>query len=137
MLHQPRSLKRSLVMGLAVCAIAPATAAASPIGGQGVAASGSPRMTAKDIATPSVTAPHHVGRGVRATPSTPIPGRFRSPVNPRAAVALHNTTAKPSAGSDVDTGVLIGLGGAGALLLTGGLGLAARKRRQTGRQQLA
>jgi hypothetical protein len=137
MLHQPRSLKRSLVMGLAVCAIAPATAAASPIGGQG---GGHPGATAQDLAAPSVTAPHHVVRGVKATPSTPskpIPGQFRFPANPRAAVALHNTTAKPSAGSDVDTGVLIGLGAGGALLLAAGLGLAGHKRVQAGRGQLA
>jgi hypothetical protein len=52
---------------------------------------------------------------------------------------VHPTTsAQPSADSGVDTGVLIALGGGGALLLAGGLGVAGRKRLQTGRRsQLA
>jgi hypothetical protein len=155
MLHQPRSLKRSLVVGLAVCAIAPATAAASPIQdqavgatapataaaspiqGQAVAAGGGSGVSAQDFAPQRLTAPDQVDRGPQATKANPGPPQW--PANPRAVGVVHPTTsAQPSADSGVDTGVLIALGSGGALLLAGGLGVAGRKRLQTGRRsQLA
>jgi hypothetical protein len=147
MLHQPRSLKRSLVVGLAVCALAPAAAAASPaIQGQAVAAGGGPGVSAQDFAPQSLTAPDQVDRGPQATkpqsltaPDQVDRGPKAMPANPRASALLRRSTPAPaSADSGVDTGVLIALGGGGALLLAGGLGVAGRKRLQTGRRsQLA
>jgi hypothetical protein len=148
MLNQPRSLKRSLVMGLTVCAIAPATAAASPaIQGQAVAAGGGPGVSAQEFAPQSLTAPDQVDRGSQATKPQSLTApdqvdratRSTTPANPRVSALVRRTSPAPaSADSGVDTGVLIALGGGGALLLAGGLGVAGRKRLQTGRRsQLA
>jgi hypothetical protein len=133
---QPRSLKQSVAMGLAVCAIAPATAAAMPaIDGQGVAAGGGPSVSAKDFAPQNLTAPDQVDRGAKATPVTTKAGPPQRPLF-RAMGKVDPATAKQS--DDVDTGVLIGLGGAAFVVLAGGLGLAGRKRLQTARpHQLA
>ncbi|HEX7298801.1 MAG TPA: hypothetical protein VF257_07320 [Solirubrobacteraceae bacterium] len=130
---QPRNLKRSFAMGLAVCAIAPASAAAAPAidvqgaavpppQGQSVAAGGGPGVTARDIAPQNLTAPDQIDRVAQAQPRTSLRG-----------VGVVNRSA-PAAQSDeggVDAGVLIGLGGGAFLLLVGGLGLATRKRVQT------
>jgi hypothetical protein len=126
---QPRSLKRSVVAGLAVCAIAPATAAAVPaIDGQGVAAGGGPSVTARDFAPQNLAAPDQVDRGARATRA-----------NPPAVGVVHGATATQSShDSGIDTGLLIGLSGGAFALLAGGLGLAGRKHLQTTRRgQLA
>ena len=126
MLQQPRSLKRSLVAGLAVCAIAPAGAVASPIVGQGVAAGGGPGVSAKDFpqqtqAPQDLRTPDQVdGRGTR-----------HARLIPRAA---HTSPVTASSNGDVDTGVWIALGGI-ALIATGGFAAAGHKRSRTARQR--
>jgi hypothetical protein len=149
---QPRSLKRTLALGLAACAIAPATASAVPaIEGQAVGAGGGPGLTAKDVsAAQNLTAPDQVDRtskpatspqwpsvpgGVTKVDSTkPNPGPPTWPANPRA-VGVHPTgSAQPSDDGGVDTGVWIALGTA-AFAVAGGIGLAGSKRLRTGRQR--
>jgi hypothetical protein len=126
MFQQPRSLKRSIVAGLTVCAIAPAGAVASPIMGSGVAAGGGPGVSAKDF--PKQIKSAQVDR--RVTPGPPT-----WPVNPQPIVSpvQHTTPATASDGGGLDTGEWIGLGGV-ALLATGGLCVVGYKRQRTGRQ---
>jgi hypothetical protein len=120
-------------MGLAVCAIAPATAAASP----------PMQSPPQDVAPQSLAALNQVDRGPQSTKATPNPGPPQWPANPRAVagvprVSHPSTSAQPSNDDGVDTSVLIALGGGAALLLAGGLGVAGRKRLHTGRRsQLA
>jgi hypothetical protein len=131
---QPRSLKRTLALGLAACAIAPATASAAPaIEGQAVGAGGGPGLTARDV-TPAqnLTAPDQVDR-VASTKSNPGPPAW--PANPRAVGVVQPATAtQPSDDGGVDTGVWIALGTA-AFAVAGGIGLAGSKRLRTGRQR--
>jgi hypothetical protein len=151
---QPRSLKRTLALGLAACAIAPATASAVPaIDGQAVGAGGGPGLTAQDVqAAQNLTAPDQVDR-TTTTPSSPqwpsvpggvtavqhakpnVPGPPTWPANPRAVGIVHPTgSAQPSTDGGVDTGVWIALGTA-AFAVAGGIGLAGSKRLRTGRQR--
>jgi hypothetical protein len=157
---QPRSVKRSVALGLAVCAIAPASAGAVPaIQGQAAGAGGGPGLTAQDVTTSqSLTAPDQVDRTSKpaATPTSPqwpavpggvtavhhakpsVPGPPTWPANPRAVGIVHPTSsAQPSDDGGLDTGVWIALATAAAAV-AGGLGLAGSKRLRTGRQgQLA
>jgi hypothetical protein len=102
---QPRSLKRCLALGLAACAIAPATASArfdAPVayGSASVAQSGGGVYgdTKSDIAPPagnsveaitSLTAPDQVDRTSKATATSP-----RWPTVPGGVTAVHQ--AKPT-----------------------------------------
>jgi hypothetical protein len=102
---QPRSLKRCLALGLAACAIAPATASAgfdAPVayGGASVAQSGGVVYgdTKSDIAPPagnsveaimSLTAPDQVDRTSRPTATSP-----QWPTVPGGVTAVHH--AKPT-----------------------------------------
>jgi hypothetical protein len=152
---QPRSLKRTLALGLAACAIAPATASAVPaIEGQAVGAGGGPGLTAQDVAAAqNLTAPDQVDRTSKPTATSPqwptvpggvtavhhakpnVPGPPTWPANPRAVGVVHPTgSAQPSDDGGVDTGVWIALGTA-AFAVAGGIGLAGSKRLRTGRQR--
>jgi hypothetical protein len=151
---QPRSLKRTIALGLAACAIAPAAASAAPaIEGQAVGAGGGPGLTAKDVmAAQNLTAPDQVDRTSKPTtspqwPRVPggvtavhhaqsnLPGPPTWPANPRAVGVVHPTgSAQPSDDGGVDTGVWIALGTA-AFAVAGGIGLAGSKRLRTGRQR--
>jgi hypothetical protein len=151
---QPRSLKRTLALGLAACAIAPATASAVPaIDGQAVGAGGGPGLTAQDVQpAQNLTAPDQVDRTSKPTATSPqwpsvpggvtavhhatpkVPGPPTWPANPRAVGVLHPTnSAQPSDGG-VETGGWIALGLA-AFAVAGGIGLAGSKRLRTGRQR--
>jgi hypothetical protein len=133
MLHQPRSLKRSLAAGLAVCAIAPATAVAAPaVQGQAVAAGGGPGVSAEQFAPQNLTAPDQVDR---VTTKPQPAGAPTWPANPRAVgVVQPASSAQPSDDGGLDTGVWIALGG-GVLVIVGGLGLAGRTRLRIGSQR--
>jgi hypothetical protein len=133
MLHQPRSLKRSLAAGLAICAIAPATAVAAPdIQGQAVAAGGGPGVSAEQFAPQNLTAPDQVDR---VTTKPQPAGAPTWPANPRAVgVVQPATSAQPSDDGGLDTGVWIALGTA-AFAVAGGIGLAGSKRLRTARQR--
>jgi hypothetical protein len=151
MLHQPRSLKRAAALGLAACAIAPATAGAMPvIDGQGVAAGGGPGVTAKQFESQNLTAPDQVDR-VRdqtanvyvppATTETPQPTNAPVwPTGPQPAATRHAPStapkASPSDDGGLDTGIWIAIGG-GALVAASGLGLVGRKRLMLRKGQLA
>jgi hypothetical protein len=111
MLQQRSSLTRLIAAGLAAAAIAPAAAVAVPIdGGPGVT---------QDLRAPDQVTP---GNG------TPSNGAPQWPTNPRPIPRAQPAT---SDGGGVDA-ALIAIGGA-ALVATGGLGLAYRKR--AGRQR--
>jgi hypothetical protein len=153
MSHQPRSLKRALTLGLAACAIAPATAGAMPvIDGQGVAAGGGPGVTAKQFESQSLAAPDQVDR-VRdqtanvyvppATTETPQPTNAPVwPTGPQPAATRHapvqhaTPAASPSDDGGLDTGIWIAIGG-GALVAASGLGLVGRRRLMLRKGQLA
>jgi hypothetical protein len=151
MLHQPRSLKRAAALGLAACAIAPATAGAMPvIDGQGVAAGGGPGVTAKQFESQNLAAPDQVDR-VRdqtanvyvppATTETPQPTNAPVwPTGPQPAATRHAPStapkASPSDDGGLDTGIWIAIGG-GALVAASGLGLVGRKRLMLRKGQLA
>jgi hypothetical protein len=146
MSQQHTTLRRSLIAGLAVCAIAPAAAVAQPVEGQGYAKGVGPEVT-QDFRAPDqvaggstgtqdMRAPDQVdGRGMSATPSPTAP---QWPVDPKPITAPRPAaTVQSSDDGGVDTGIWIALGGA-ALLAAGGIGLAGRKRLQlTRRGQLA
>jgi hypothetical protein len=152
MLHQPRSLKRSLALGLAVFAVAPAAAGAVPIvEGQGVAAGGGPGVTAKQFPSQNLTAPDQVDRTsdriakVYVPPTTaelaPTPAPVTAPVwptGPQPVATRHAPTtapkASPSDDGGLDTGIWVALSGA-ALVAAGGIGFAGRKRLQVVRQR--
>jgi hypothetical protein len=128
---QPRSLKRSLAVGLAACAIAPAAAGAVPINGFGTGAGAGAGLTPQDVATQNLTAPDQVDRG---TAATALPGPPTWPTHPRSLRAVHSVSqAQPSDDGGLDTGVWIALGTA-AFAVGGGIGLAGGKRLRTGRQ---
>jgi hypothetical protein len=147
MSQQHTTIRRSLIAGLAVCAIAPAAAVAQPIEGQGYATGVGPAVAAQDLRAPDQVAgqstgtqdkraPDQVdGRGMSATPSPTAP---QWPVDPKPITAPRPAaTVQSSDDGGVDTGIWIALGGA-ALLGAGGIGLAGRKRLQlTRRGQLA
>jgi hypothetical protein len=151
MLHQPRSLKRSLALGLAACAIAPATAGAVPIiEGQGVAAGGGPGVTAKQLQSQNLTAPDQVDR-VKHSPAranvyvAPAPADLAAatnapvwPTGPQPAARRHAPStapkASPSDDGGLDTGIWLALGGA-AFVAAGSIGLAGRKRLQVVRKR--
>jgi hypothetical protein len=150
MLHQPRSLKKAVALGLAACAIAPATAGAVPIiEGQGVAAGGGPGVTAKQFESQSLTAPDQVDR-VRdqtanvyvppATTETPQPTNAPVwPTGPQPAARHAPSTAPKASPSDdggLDTGIWIAIG-ASALVAASGLGLVGRRRLVLRKGQLA
>jgi hypothetical protein len=161
MSHQPRSLKRAVALGLAACAIAPATAGAVPIldgqgdvVGQAIAAGGGPGVTAKQFESQNLTAPDQVDRtksgpakaNVYVPPTnTETPQPTNAPVWPtgpqpaatRHAPANHATpTASPADDGGLDTGIWIAIGG-GALVAAGGLGLVGRRRVVLRKGQLA
>jgi hypothetical protein len=153
MFHQPRSLKRTLALGLAACAIAPAAASAAPIiDGQGVAAGGGPGVTAKQFESQNLTAPDQVDRvGAQAKANVyvpPAPEQVAStnpaptwPSGPQPAATRHAPVtaapakATPSDDGGLDTGVWVALSGA-ALVAAGGIALAGRLR-VTRKRQLA
>ena len=143
MSHQPRSLKRAVALGLAACAIAPATAGAVPIldgqgdvVGQAIAAGGGPGVTAKQFESQNLTAPDQVDR-VKPTATAPTWPTGPQPAATRHAPVHHATpTASPSDDGGLDTGIWIAIGG-GALVAAGGLGLAGRKRLVLRKGQLA
>jgi hypothetical protein len=144
MLQKHKNLARLLTAGLAIAAIAPATAGAVPVvDGQGVAAGGGPGVTPHSLAAPDqagrgVQAKHDLsawdqldGRVVVATPSNAPTW----PVNPQPlGHAGTKAAAKPSDGLGTDAIVLIALGGV-ALVATAGLGLARQRRVRAGRQR--
>jgi hypothetical protein len=138
MFHHPRSLKRSIALGLTACAIAPATAGAVPvIEGQGVGAGGGPALKAEDFKQSIAPAPDQVDR-VKPTPTSVAP---TWPTGPQPAATRHAPStapkASPSDDGGLDTGVWIALSGA-ALFAAGGIGFAGRKRLQlVRRRQLA
>jgi hypothetical protein len=153
MSHQPRSLKKALTLGLAACAIAPATAGAMPvIDGQGVAAGGGPGVTAKQFESQNLTAPDQVDRTTSgtakanvyippATTETPQPTNAPVwPTGPQPAATRHAPStapkASPSDDGGLDTGIWIAIGG-GALVAASGLGLVGRKRLMLRKGQLA
>lgn len=143
MSQQHTTLRRSLIAGLAVCAIAPAAAVAQPMDGQGYGSA----VAAQDLRAPDQVgggstgtqdkrAPDQVdGRGMSATPSPTAP---QWPVGPEPITSPRPAaTVQSSDDGGVDTGIWIALGGA-ALLAAGGIGVAGRKRLQlTRRSQLA
>jgi hypothetical protein len=143
MSHQPRSLKRAVALGLAACAIAPATAGAVPIldgqgdvVGQAIAAGGGPGVTAKQFESQNLTAPDQVDR-VQPTSNAPTWPTGPQPAATRHAPVHHATpAASPSDDGGLDTGIWIAIGG-GALVAAGGLGLAGRKRLVLRKGQLA
>jgi hypothetical protein len=137
MLHQPRSLKRALALGVAACAIAPATAGAMPIiEGQGVAAGGGPGVTAKQFESQNLTAPDQVDR-VQPTNRAPVWPTGPQPAATRHAPVTHATpAASPADDGGLDTGIWIAIGG-GALVAAGGLGFAGRRRLVLRKGQLA
>jgi hypothetical protein len=153
MLHQSRSLKRALALGLAACAIAPATAGAvSTIEGQGVAAGGGPGVTAKQFESQNLTAPDQVDRTsgetakvyVPPTPTEAAPAANPAPTwptGPQPVATRHAPStapkASPSDDGGLDTGIWVALGGV-ALIAAGGLGFAGRQRvRVIRKRQLA
>jgi hypothetical protein len=111
MFQQPRGLKRSIVAGLAVCALAPAGAAAATptIVGSGVAAGGGPGVSAQDF-----------------------PQQQTRPAV-RGSLPPHASPIAASSDDGVDTVAWIFIGGA-ALLTTGGLGVVTVKRARLERQ---
>jgi hypothetical protein len=112
MLQQRSSLTRFIAAGLAAAAIAPAAAVAVPVdNGPGVT---------RDFRNPDQVTPGNHG--------TPSNGAPQWPTNPRPIPRAQPAT---SDGGGVDA-ALIAIGGA-ALVATGGLGLAYRKR--AGRQR--
>jgi hypothetical protein len=135
MFHQPRSLIRSVAVGLAACAIAPAAAGAMPvIEGQGVGAGGGPALKAEDFKQSIAPAPDQVDR-VKSAPVNPAP---TWPTGPQPAATRHApVTATPSSDDGgLDTGIWIAIGG-GALVAAGGVALAGRKRLVVRKRQLA
>jgi hypothetical protein len=151
MLHQPRSLKRALALGLAACAIAPATAGAAPIiEGQGVAAGGGPGVTAKQFESQNLTAPDQVDRVPGKTANVYVPPTTADlapptnapvwPTGPQPAATRHAPStapkASPSDDGGLDTGIWIAIG-AGALVAASGLGLVGRRRLVLRKGQLA
>jgi hypothetical protein len=159
MSHQPRSLKRAVALGLAACAIAPATAGAVPIldgqgdvVGQAIAAGGGPGVTASQFESQNLTAPDQVDRtksgptkaNVYVPPTnTETPQPTNAPVwptGPQPAATRHAPStapkASPSDDGGLDTGIWIAIG-AGALVAAGGLGLVGRRRLVLRKGQLA
>jgi hypothetical protein len=159
MSHQPRSLKRAVALGLAACAIAPATAGAVPIldgqgdvVGQSIAAGGGPGVTAKQFESQNLTAPDQVDRtksgpakaNVYVPPTnTETPQPTNAPVwptGPQPAATRHAPStapkASPSDDGGLDTGIWIAIG-AGALVAASGLGLVGRRRLVLRKGQLA
>jgi hypothetical protein len=158
MSHHPRSLKRALALGLAACAIAPATAGAVPtdshgVVGQAIAAGGGPGVTAKQFESQNLTAPDQVDRTKSgaakanvyvpptptetATPTNPAP-TWPSGPQPLATRHAPSTAPKASPSNDggLDTGIWVAIG-AGALVAAGGLGLVGRRRMVLRKGQLA
>jgi hypothetical protein len=159
MSHQPRSLKRAVALGLAACAIAPATAGAVPIldgqgdvVGQAIAAGGGPGVTAKQFESQNLTAPDQVDRtksgpakaNVYVPPTnTETPQPTNAPVwptGPQPAATRHAPSTAPKASplddGGLDTGIWIAIG-AGALVAASGLGLVGRRRLVLRKGQLA
>jgi hypothetical protein len=159
MSHQPRSLKRAVALGLAACAIAPATAGAVPIldgqgdvVGQAIAAGGGPGVTAKQFESQNLTAPDQVDRTKSGTTkanvyvpptNTETPQPTNAPVwptGPQPAATRHAPStapkASPSDDGGLDTGIWIAIG-AGALVAASGLGLVGRRRLVLRKGQLA
>ncbi|MEN3285672.1 MAG: hypothetical protein V7607_6812 [Solirubrobacteraceae bacterium] len=139
MLQHPRSLKRSLALGLAACAIAPAAAGAMPvIEGQGVGAGGGPGLKAEDFSQSITPAPDQIDR-TTSTATSPAP---TWPTGPQPAATRHAPVtaapakATPSDDGGLDTGIWLAIGG-GALVAAGGIGLAGRKRLVVRKRQLA
>lgn len=134
MFLQPRSLKKSVLAGLAVCAVAPAAAGAVPtIQGQSIAAGGGPGVSASDFAPQSLAAPDQVDR---VTTPKSLNGPPTWPANPRAGIVHRPTAGQPSDDGGLDTGVWVAIGG-GALVLVTGLGLVGAARMRPNREQLA
>ena len=114
MLQQRSSLTRLIAAGLAAAAIAPAAAVAVPIdNGPGVT---------RDFRNPDQVTP-----GNHGTPSNSAP---QWPTNPRP---IPRAEPAPSDGGGGVDAALIAIGGA-ALVTTGGLGFAYRKRAERQRQ---
>jgi hypothetical protein len=137
MLHQSRSLKRALALGLAACAIAPATAGAVPIiEGQGVGAGGGPALKAEDFSQMILPAPDQVDRvkPPAVSPTAPVWPTGPQPLATQHAPSNAAPKAAPSNDDGLDTGIWVALGGA-ALMAAGGIGFAGRKRLQVVRKR--
>ena len=133
MLHQPRRLKRALALGLAACAIAPATAGAVPIiDGQG----GGPALNAEDHTQTNLAAPDQVDRvkPPAVSSTTPVWPTGPQPLATQHAPLNAAPKAAPSNDDGLDTGIWVALGGA-ALIAAGGIGFAGRKRLQVIRKR--
>jgi hypothetical protein len=147
MLHKQKSLARMLTAGLAIAALAPATAGAVPIidaqttvhvvKGQAVAAGGGSGVTQDTLVAPAqrTVTPNpdqQPGGGFKQVPQT-APGMPTWPVNPQPIVghATQPAAAKPADdGLDTWAIVLIAVGGV-VVVATAGLGLSRRKRVKT------
>ncbi len=125
---QLSKINRWAAAGLAVAALAPASAAAIPVGGP-VAPGASQTVTPQqDWRAPDQVAGSTAGRQA--------PGPPTWPTNPQTLTPPRATTASPS-DDGIDAGVLIAIGGAAAIGVAG-LGVARRKRvTAVRRQQLA
>ena len=133
---------RLIVAGIAVAAIAPTAALASPATDAGDTAPQKQDLRAPDqmsgriVAAPGtgvvqdMRAPDQVAPGTQPGPVVAGPPTW--PVNPQPIKTAAPTNATSDNG--IDDGVLIALGG-GALLLVAGIGVAGRKRLQVVRQR--
>jgi hypothetical protein len=126
---QLSKINRWAVAGLAAAALAPASAAAIPIGGP---------------VAPGASATHNVGpqqdwrapdQVAPATAERHAPGPPTWPTNPQTLTPPKATTTTASPSDDgIDAGVLIAIGGAAAIGVAG-LGVARRKRVTAVRRQ--
>jgi hypothetical protein len=133
MLHK-HSMRRLLTAGLAIAAIAPASAAAQPTDAHAVGASARNALTAQNLTAPDNVdrgnAPQPAGQAVAAGGGPGVTAQtLTAPAQNLAApdqVDRVNQTP-PADDGGLDTGLWIALGGA-ALLAAMGLGLVGRKR---------
>jgi hypothetical protein len=119
-------INRWAAAGLAAAALAPASAAAIPVGGP-VAPGASGTHYAQDLRAPDQVAPATTERHAPGPPTWPTNPQTLTP--PKATP----TTAAPS-DDGIDAGVLIAIGGAAAIGVAG-IGVARRKRVTSVRRQ--
>ncbi len=146
-----KAVTRSLVAGLAVCAIAPGTALAVPAtDGPPAAGSGRPGVSAQDYQSLDYRAPTQTGSRAdgatqqdrraqgqtegRETGGVAAPTAPQWPVNPQPIAKPHSVATVTRSNDDgVDTGVWIAFGA--AALVAGGIGFAGGQRVRTGRRR--